>query len=155
MSSLHLFEVNTLHRQALKLLFDKRTDGLLHECWRKEEKRCFYAAHLPCRIIKWAGHCGCGMEILPKFSGSISVFEENKSKVFSFTGGKKKLIHVIFFQQKALLFSSDVLKGRALSILSHASVKKQLCNQLQLLTCSGFIGIIVLINTELCQEVTR
>lgn len=92
------------------------------------------------------------MEILPKFSGSISVFEQNKSKVFSLKGGKKKVIHVIF-QQKAL-FSSEVLKGRTLSILSHATVKKQLCNQVQLLICSGFIGIIVLINTELCQKVT-
>lgn len=93
------------------------------------------------------------MEILPKFSGSISVFEQNKSKVFRFKGGKKKVIHVIFFQQKAL-FSSEVLKGRTLSTLSHATVKKQLCDQVQLLICSGFIGIIVLINTELCQKVT-
>lgn len=52
MSSLHLFEVNTLHWQALNLILDKRTDCILHECRRKEEKRCFYAAHLPCRIIK-------------------------------------------------------------------------------------------------------
>lgn len=46
--------------------------------------------------MKWAGHCGCEMEILPKFSGSNSVFEENKSKVFSYKEGKKKVIYCMW-----------------------------------------------------------
>lgn len=56
-SSLHLAcEVHTLNWKALKLFFDKSTNCMLHEYWRKEEKSSFHAAHLPCRIIKWAGH---------------------------------------------------------------------------------------------------
>lgn len=50
-------DVHTLNWHAPKLFFDKRPNWILHENWRKEEERCFHAARLPWRIIKWAGHC--------------------------------------------------------------------------------------------------